>query len=204
MAHADPRTPEATMRTDWSIAVAAAIVLGILLLAGPEVVLAGQSESRFVDLGANFYSAGPSADVPAGDPAWKANLPFRVTGEVEGGLQIVNEPTNSATFNEYRDLPRTDAGGWWGHLFQVPSLRLLGEDKARTRFLEVGGTNLTRMDANYYLNAGLYNYLGFNFEFDRTPHNIANNAQTIYDEVAQGIFQIRGPTVSPTVVVTLT
>jgi len=53
------------------------------------------------------------------------------------------------------------------------------------------GTNLTRMDANYYLNAGLYNYLRFNFEFDRTPHTIANNAQTIYDEFSPGSSRFR-------------
>ncbi|HLB11821.1 MAG TPA: MtrB/PioB family decaheme-associated outer membrane protein, partial [Dehalococcoidia bacterium] len=91
-----------------------------------------------------------------------------------------------------RDLPRTDEGGWWGHLFQVPSFRLLGEDRARTRFLEIGGTNLTRMDANYYMNAGLYNYLRFNFEFDRIPHVISHSAQTIYNEVSPGVFQIPG------------
>src|SRR5512139_1203408 len=192
MVHADPRTPEATMRMDRSIAVGVAIVLGMLLLAGPRAVLAGVPTAAVMPDISTKHLAGPPAAL-ADEPAWKEKLPFRVTGEIEGGLQIVNEPTNSPTFREYRDLPRTDAGGWWGHLFQVPSLHIFGEDKARTLFLEVGGTNLSRMDANYYLNTGRYNYFGFNFEFDRLPHTIATNAQTIYDEFSPGIFTISNP-----------
>ena len=180
------------MRMGWSIAVGVAIVLGILLLAGPPAVLAGEPTAAVMPDISTKHLAGPPAAL-ADEPAWKEKLPFRVSGEVEAGLQVVQPRGNSATFDEYRDLPRTDAGGWWGHLFQVPSLHIFGEDKARTLFLEVGGTNLSRMDANYYLNTGLYNYFGFNFEFDRTPHTIANNAQTIYDEFSQGIFTISNP-----------
>ncbi len=165
------RTAETPMKRHGTIAIEVAVVLlGFLLLAGYGVVLAGE-------------------------PTWKENLPFRLTGEVEAGLQVVQPRGNSPTFDEYRDLDRTDAGGW-GHLFQVPSLHLLGEDKARTRFLEIGGTNLSRMDANYYMNAGLYNYLRFNFEFDRIPHVIAHNAQTIYLETSPGIFRIPGGTLA--------
>ena len=155
------------MNTHRNAAVGVAIILGFLILMGSGAVLAGE---------------------PTG-AEWKKSLPFELTGEVEGGLQVVQPRGNSPTFDEYRDLDRTDSGGW-GHLFQVPSLRLLGEDKARTRFMEIGGTNLTRMDANYYMNAGRYNYLRFNFEFDRIPHVIAHNARTIYVESEQGIFKI--------------
>ncbi|HSB68910.1 MAG TPA: MtrB/PioB family decaheme-associated outer membrane protein [Candidatus Methylomirabilis sp.] len=124
-------------------------------------------------------------------PTWAEKLPFRLTGEAEVGGQIVQPRGNSPTFDEYRDLDRTDHGGQ-GHIPVVPYLHLLGEDKARTKFVEIGGTNLSRMDANYYLNAGQYNYWKLNFEFDRIQHVIGHTAQTIYDEFSPGIFTIPG------------
>lgn len=139
-----------------------AMLAGILLMAGTQPVLAGEAGSAWT--------------------AWKKSVPFELAGEIEGSAQIIgNRGANSPTFDEYRDLDT---------LGTVPFLRLQGEDQGRTRFLETGGANLTRMDANYYLNAGLYNYLQFNFEFDRTPHVIAHNAQTIYSETSPGVFRI--------------
>lgn len=155
------------MKRLGTIVVGAALFLGVLLLAGSGVVSAAES---------------PWTE-------WKEDLPFRLSGEIEAGGQIVQPRGNSPTFDEYRDLDRTDRGGE-GHIPAVPFFRLQGEDQARTRFLEFGGRNLTRMDANYYLNAGVYNYLRFNFEFDRIPHVIAHNAQTIYTESLGGIFRI--------------
>jgi MtrB/PioB family decaheme-associated outer membrane protein len=182
MRNTGPRIPEVTMNRHGSLAVGAVFVLGLLLLWGSSLALAGEA----------------SPPEPS-SPEWKKNLPFELTGEVEGGIQVVQPRGNasssstgeSSTFDEYRDLPRTDNDGW-GHLFQVPSFRLKGEDRAHTRYLEMGGTDLTRMDANYYMNAGVYNYLRFNFEFDRLPHNISNTAQTIFTEGAPGIFTIQG------------
>ncbi len=195
------------MRRHRTIAVGVAILLGLLLLAGPGVVLAGEPLYRepaprtFQDLaGTRTVSSGEPA---AGAPAGKEDSPFRVTGEIEAGIQVVQPRGNSSTFDEYRDLDRTDGDGW-GHLFVAPYLRLQAEDKARTRYLELGGTNLSRMDANYYLNTGVHNWFKFNFEYDRLPHVLAHNARTIYNEVSDGIFQIPGRTVSPTGVVTLT
>ena len=124
---------------------------------------------------------------PAGEPsagaAWKDGLPFNLNGEIEAGWQYVYKSENSATFNEYRDL---NTG------FIMPSFRILGEDKARRGFWEMGGTRLTQTDANYYANAGIYNWFRFDFEYDRIPHVLANNAQTIYAEAAPGLFFING------------
>lgn len=145
------------------------ILVGVLVLAGFGVLLAAEAPS----------------------PTWTDNLTFRLTGEAEVGGQVVQPRGNSPTFDEYRDLDRTDRGGE-GHIPVIPYLHILGEDKERTRFLEFGGTNLTRMDANYYLNAGKYNYLRFNFEFDRIQHVIGHTAQTIYNETSTGVFSIPG------------
>jgi MtrB/PioB family decaheme-associated outer membrane protein len=115
---------------------------------------------------------------------WKDALPFPLTGEIEAGGQVVKENGDSGTMDEYRDLDST------GDIF---SLRLRSEDKARTQYLELGGTYLTRKDASYFLEAGRYNFYRFNFEFDRLPHTIANNAQTIYAEPTEGIFRLFPP-----------
>ena len=161
------------MKRHGVMAVGMTFILGLLLFVGSGVAQAGE----------------PSV------PEWKKNLPFELTGEVEAGIQVVQPRGGgiSSTFDEYRDLDRTDKGGTW-HLPVVPSFRLLGENRGHTQYLEMGGTDLTRMDANYYLNAGRYNYLRFNFEFDRLPHNISHSAQTIFNEVSPGIFQIPGGT----------
>lgn len=113
---------------------------------------------------------------------WKAKLPFDLTGEIEAGGQVVGHSGNSATFDEYRDLDSMPI---------FPRLYLLGEDKQKTRFMELGGVNLNRTDAYYFMNYGRYNYYKFFFEFDRIPHTIANNAQTIFDERDQGVFNVR-------------
>ena len=63
--------------------------------------------------------------------------------------------------------------------------------------MEIGGTRLTQTDANYFMNAGIYNWFRFNFEYDRLPHVLANNAQTIYAEAAPGLFFINGSAPRP-------
>jgi MtrB/PioB family decaheme-associated outer membrane protein len=112
---------------------------------------------------------------------WKDRLPFNLSGEIEAGGQYVNNRGNSPTFDEYRDLDSN---------VTVPSFRLLGEDKARWGFVEIGGTHLTQTDARYFMNAGVYNRFKFNFEYDRLPHVLAHNARTIYDEPSVGQFTI--------------
>lgn len=114
-------------------------------------------------------------------PAWKDRLPFNLTGEVEAGGQYVYDKKDSSTFHEYRDL---DSGA------AVPWFRLFGEDRGRTSYMEIGGINATRTDAYYFMNAGIYNRFKFNFEYDRIPHVLANNARTIYDEPSAGQFTI--------------
>lgn len=155
------------MRRHQIILLGAVVLLGFHLMTGLKIALSAESTPT----------------------TWTDNLPFRLTGEVEVGGQVVQPRGNSPTFDEYRDLDRTDRGGE-GHIPVVPYLHILGENKERTNYLEFGGTNLSRMDANYYLNAGKYNYLRFSFEFDRTQHVIGHSAQTIYDENGTGVFTI--------------
>jgi MtrB/PioB family decaheme-associated outer membrane protein len=145
------------------IVLALVVVAGCLLLL-PASVLAGESSVW---------------------TAWKDQLPFNLSGEIEAGGQYIRNRGNSPTFDEYRDLDSN---------VTVPGFRILGEDKGRRGYLEIGGTHLTQSDANYYMNAGMYNRFKFEFEYDRLPHVIAHNARTIYAEAAPGLFFINGPT----------
>ncbi|WP_455246227.1 hypothetical protein, partial [Petrachloros mirabilis] len=78
-------------------------------------------------------------------PHWKETLPFRLEGEVEAGSQTLSGNTGSPTLFEYRDLSGKPT---------IPSLRLKAEDSLGTRFLELGGRNMTRTDGSFSLSAG--------------------------------------------------
>ncbi|HEY3196512.1 MAG TPA: hypothetical protein VGJ57_00740, partial [Nitrospirales bacterium] len=113
--------------------------------------------------------------------SWTASLPYKVEGEIEVGGQTLSGNTNSPTLKEYRDLDGKPT---------IPRLRLKTEDELASRFLEFGGTNMTRTDGSYFLRAGRYNTFQFDFEFDRLPHTIGLNRTTIYGEADNGRFTL--------------
>jgi MtrB/PioB family decaheme-associated outer membrane protein len=160
------------------IVLRTAVLSGILLPAGFVVALAADqptSETMPVQSKEETSTKGKATTLKA----WKEALPFKVEGEVEVGGQTLDGNTGSPTLKEYRDLDGKPT---------IPRLRLKTEDKLGSRFLELGGTNMTRVDGNYFLRAGWYNALQLDFEFDRLPHLIAINPLTIYTEAAQGKF----------------
>lgn len=116
--------------------------------------------------------------------SWKDSLPFKLEGEVEVGGQTISGNTGSPTLFEYRDLFGKPT---------IPHLRLKAEDKLTTKFLELGGTNMTRTDASYFLSSGQYNAFGFDFAYNRQPHIIGFNRTTIYTEVRDGQFTLPPP-----------
>jgi len=121
-------------------------------------------------------------------PHWKAALPFRLEGEVEVGFQTLNGNTGSPTFFEYRDLTGKPT---------VPNLRVKAEDLLGTRFLELGGRNMTRTDGSFFLRAGKYNTVKFDFGYGRLPHVIGLNRPTIYSSQGDGTFSLPGGPLDP-------
>ncbi|MDH4082503.1 MAG: MtrB/PioB family decaheme-associated outer membrane protein [Nitrospira sp.] len=121
-------------------------------------------------------------------PHWKESLPFRLEGEVEAGFQTLSGNTGSPTFFEYRDLAGKPT---------IPNLRLKAEDSLGTRFLELGGRNMTRTDGSFFLHAGQYNALQFDFGYDRLPHVIGLNRTTIYSNQGGGKFALPGGPLDP-------
>ena len=111
-------------------------------------------------------------------------LPFKLEGEIEVGGQTISGNTGSPTLFEYRDLFGKPT---------IPNLLLKAEDKLGTRFLELGGTNMTRTDGYYFLSGGLYNAFRFDFDYNRQPHIIGLNRATIFTDVGGGTFVLPPP-----------
>ncbi len=129
-----------------------------------------------------------SEEIGPPSPHWKESLPFRLEGEVEVGFQTLSGNTGSPTFFEYRDLKGKPT---------IPNLRLKAEDSLGTRFLELGGRNMTRTDGSFFLRAGEYNTVKFDFGYDRLPHVIGLNRATIYRHQGDGTFSLPGGPLNP-------
>lgn len=129
-----------------------------------------------------------SEDVGPPPPHWKESLPFRLEGEVEVGFQTLSGNTGSPTLFEYRDLAGKPT---------IPNLRLKAEDSSGSTFLELGGRNMTRTDGSFFLRAGGYNSVQFNFGYDRLPHMIGLNRTTIYRHQGDGTFSLPGGPLDP-------
>ena len=112
--------------------------------------------------------------------SWKDELSFKLEGEVEVGGQTLSGHTGSPTLKEYRDLVGKP----------TLNMRLKGEDKPGTRFVELGGANMTRTDAFFFLNGGWYNAFKFDFDYNRQPHIIGLNRSMIYTDVGLGDFRL--------------
>lgn len=112
--------------------------------------------------------------------SWKDSLPFKLEGEVEVGGQTLSGNTGSPTLKEYRDLDGKP----------TLNMHLRGENRLGTKFLELGGTNMTRTDANFFLKTGRYNAFQFDFDYNRQPHIIGLNRAMIYADAGLGDFRL--------------
>jgi len=123
----------------------------------------------------------PSAD--EGSTTEKGGLlsSWNIHGDVEAGGQTLSGNTNSPTLFEYRDLKGKPT---------IPNLRIRGDDQQGADFFELGGTNMTRTDAFFFLNGGRYNSFRFDFDYDRLPHTIGVNRSMIYSDVGLGDLQL--------------
>ena len=102
-------------------------------------------------------------------------------GEMFIGGQTLNGGADSPTLKEYRDLEGQAT---------IPHMRLKAEDHAGSKFLEFGGTDMTRTDGSYFLSTGRYNAYQFDLTFDRTPHILGVNRSSIFTESRRGRFTL--------------
>jgi MtrB/PioB family decaheme-associated outer membrane protein len=99
-------------------------------------------------------------------------LDWNVSGSVEaGGIYSFGE-RGSSKFNEYRDMDNGFVG----------ELTLRGEKKDQPYFFELGAKNPARDDQLYEGAFGQYGMFRLDLGWDRTPHVLSNNAQTIFQQ----------------------
>jgi MtrB/PioB family decaheme-associated outer membrane protein len=160
------------------IVLGVAILMGVLFALGFGTAFAAEA-ARTETSPAQSREDHPTQLEPLTMKTPQETLSSTIHGDIEVGGQTLSGNTSSPTLREYRDLDGKPT---------IPHLRLQTEDKLGSRYFELGGTDMTRTDAFYYLRAGAYNTLQFDFEFDRLPHTIAINPTTIYTEAGSGKF----------------
>lgn len=95
-----------------------------------------------------------------------ANDKVEVNGEVNLGVSAVKKSTDSAKFQEYRDM--SDGG------FGSVQLNLYQEDS----YLNLDSENMGSSDQSYRLNSGDYQNYDFSVFYNQTPHNLTFGART--------------------------
>ena len=99
-------------------------------------------------------------------------LGWDVSGSVEaGGIYSFGE-RGSSKFNQYRDMDNGFVG----------ELSLRGEKKDQPYFFDLYGKNPARDDQLYEGAFGQYGMFRLDLGWDRTPHVLSNNAQTIFQQ----------------------
>lgn len=94
------------------------------------------------------------------------------SGSVEaGGIYSFGE-RGSSKFNQYRDMDNGFVG----------ELTLRGEKKDQPYFFELGAKNPARDDQKYDGAFGRYGLFQLDLGWDRTPHVLSNDAQTIFQQ----------------------
>lgn len=101
-----------------------------------------------------------------------------------GGIWV-DVDTNSAKFEEYRDMSNG---------FYVPELKLWGGDEAGDRWLDFRAENVSRDDARYtlgYGRAGKYRLL---VDYNKIPHRFGNDGKLLWTRTGPGIYELPDPT----------
>lgn len=113
---------------------------------------------------------------------------LETSGSVTAGVQQDKSSSNSAKFNEYRDI--RDG-------FYLYDLQFEGVDTETGRYLELGGKNLIRDDQYIRFGVGNYGSWGLQVERNEIPHNISNKAKTPFIDQGNGLFTVPTPVALP-------
>jgi MtrB/PioB family decaheme-associated outer membrane protein len=92
---------------------------------------------------------------------------------------------NSAKFEEYRDL---EDG------IRIPWMHLTGESKDGATELDLQVVNAVRDDARYTLSFGKPGTYGVFLDYNKIPHNFANDAHMLYAQTGKGTLEIADAT----------
>lgn len=97
------------------------------------------------------------------------------------GVYDVDVDTDSSKFNEYRD---------WSSGFQVPKIKVSGEDAESGRYLDFAATWVGRRDARYGLEYGVEGKWGMLVDYNKIPHRFGNNGRILHTETAPGVWSL--------------
>ncbi len=122
---------------------------------------------------------------PRGFVGWLENpvpsgLPFRLTGEVELGVQKLEGVRDSPNFRTYQVIEEG---------FVANRFRLGLETKDQRRFIEFQGLDISKNDQNYQVSAGQYGRYRLDFEWDQIPH-LYGKGKTPFERSEGGIYNL--------------
>lgn len=95
-----------------------------------------------------------------------------------------DQDTNSAKFQEYRDLRSG---------YRIPRLRLSGESADGNRTFDFRADNVDRRDARFTLDYDVAGKYSFTYDYNRIQHLFANDAILLYGITAPGRLEIPDP-----------
>lgn len=109
-----------------------------------------------------------------------AQMTFRIDPIVFQVLET-DVDTNSAKFEEYRDL---------GSGFRIPELFIQGVTPDGDRYLELSGENVGREDMRFGMRYGVWDSYALSFDYNKIPHRFGNNALILWDRSTPGSWTL--------------
>lgn len=139
----------------------------------------------FVGLAGLALAAEEPPPTPRGFVGWLENpvpsgLPFRLTGEVEIGVQKLEGERDSSNFRTYQVIEEG---------FAANRFRLGLETKDQRRFIEFQGLDISKNDQNYQVSIGQYGRYRLDFEWDQIPH-LYGKGQTPFERSEGGMYNL--------------
>lgn len=119
------------------------------------------------------------------DPLVFEVLEVSVDSEVDT-FQFREDPARvqSAKFNEYRDI---NSG------FEIPELRVVGDDPDSDRYFELRGEDLLREDSRVGLQYGVWGGWALDLDYNKIVHRFGNDALFLWNQTGPGRFEIADP-----------
>lgn len=117
-------------------------------------------------------------------------VPFLAATAADGQMTFKIDPivlevletdvdTNSAKFEEYRDL---------GSGFRIPSLVITGVTPDGNRHFEFEGENIAREDSRLGLRYGVWDKYAITLDYNKIQHRFGNDARILWDRSAPGLY----------------
>lgn len=115
----------------------------------------------------------------AGEGEFTLNLKSLVVGG-----RYVDLDSNSAKFNEYRDVSNGAA---------VPTLKIEGKNADLARWMMIELYNVGQRDARYAMFYDVSGKYSFALDYNKIPHRYMNDATLLLEEVSPGNFLVADP-----------